>query len=432
MGRSIVAVDIAGEWRFAESDMGDPFHQLRALCAANPIVPNPLLNRFNGGLIGWLSYDLCRIIERIPSLTYDDLGLPLCYFQLVDSFIEFDHKRGLLNLVTLPILNDGDMAEQYQKMVERLKGMMETLAMLPAAEDEGSSHPTHNSIHADSLNFTPSVTPDQFAQIVRRTREYIIAGDIFQANLSVRFQREFHPDPLALYGQLREINPSPFMGFIECDDCSVVSASPELLLRANGRIIETRPIAGTRRRGTNEAEDQEKIAELLSNQKERAEHLMLVDLERNDIGRVASYGTVHVDELMAVEKYSHVIHIVSNVRGELREGMDAIDAIRACFPGGTITGAPKVRSMEIIEELEPTRRGIYTGSIGWLGWNGDAEFNIAIRTLLVKNGVAYLQAGAGIVADSVPEHEYRESLRKAQAAMNAVESTLAMKEESAG
>ncbi|KXK52234.1 MAG: anthranilate synthase [Chlorobi bacterium OLB7] len=212
----------------------------------------------------------------------------------------------------------------------------------------------------------------------------------------------------------------------------MVSASPELLLRASGPTIETRPIAGTRRRGATEAEDQEKIAELLANEKERAEHLMLVDLERNDIGRVARYGTVQVNELMTVEKYSHVIHIVSNVCGELREGMDTLDALRACFPGGTITGAPKVRSMEIIEELEPTRRGIYTGSIGWLGWNGDAEFNIAIRTLLVKNGVAYLQAGAGIVADSVPEHEYRESLRKAQAAMNAVESALAQEEKEKG
>ncbi|MCC7438876.1 MAG: anthranilate synthase component I family protein [Armatimonadetes bacterium] len=424
-GRSVVAVDIAGEWTFSESDAGDPFSQLRALCAANPIVPNPLLRRFNGGLVGWFSYDLCRTIERLPSVATDDLRLPLCYFQLVDSFIEFDHQRGLLNLATLPQLHAGDMAEQYRKMVGRLQEMIDLLATLSATDDPPEAQPSASSLHADPLSFAPTVTPDRFAEIVRRTREYIFAGDIFQANLSVRFQRKFPCDPLELYGQLRRINPSPFMAFIEHDDCAVVSASPELLLRASGPVIETRPIAGTRRRGANEAEDEENIAELLGNEKERAEHLMLVDLERNDIGRVARYGTVQVDELMAVEKYSHVIHIVSNVRGELREGMDALDAIRACFPGGTITGAPKVRSMEIIEELEPTRRGIYTGSIGWLGWNGDAEFNIAIRTLLVKGGVAYLQAGAGIVADSVPEHEYRESLRKAQAAMNAVETTLA-------
>ena len=427
MGRSVVAVDIAGEWTFTESDTGDPFEQLRALCAANPIVSNPLLRRFGGGLVGWFSYDLCRTIERLPSLAADDLALPLCYFQFVDSFIEFDHERGLLNLATLPKLHEGDLTEQYRQMAERLQEMAELLATLPNGEDDASPP----AIHADPDNFTPTVTPDQFAQIVSRTREYIFAGDIFQANLSVRFQRAFRSDPLALYRQLRAINPSPFMAFIEGGECAVVSASPELLIRASGRTIETRPIAGTRRRGATEAEDQEKIAELLANEKERAEHLMLVDLERNDIGRVARYGTVQVDELMTVEKYSHVIHIVSNVRGELRQGMDALDAIRACFPGGTITGAPKVRSMEIIEELEPTRRGIYTGSIGWLGWNGDAEFNIAIRTLLVKDGVAYLQAGAGIVADSVPEHEYRESLRKAQAAMNAVEATLVMKEGSA-
>ncbi len=427
MGRSVVAVDIAGEWTFTESDTGDPFEQLRALCAANPIVSNPLLRRFGGGLVGWFSYDLCRTIERLPSLAADDLALPLCYFQFVDSFIEFDHERGLLNLATLPKLHEGDLTEQYRQMAERLQEMAELLATLPNGEDDASPP----AIHADPDNFTPTVTPDQFAQIVSRTREYIFAGDIFQANLSVRFQRAFRSDPLALYRQLRAINPSPFMAFIEGGECAVVSASPELLIRASGRTIETRPIAGTRRRGANEAEDEEKIAELLGNEKERAEHLMLVDLERNDIGRVARYGTVQVDELMTVEKYSHVIHIVSNVRGELRQGMDALDAIRACFPGGTITGAPKVRSMEIIEELEPTRRGIYTGSIGWLGWNGDAEFNIAIRTLLVKDGVAYLQAGAGIVADSVPEHEYRESLRKAQAAMNAVEATLVMKEGSA-
>ncbi|MBX7216422.1 MAG: anthranilate synthase component I family protein [Candidatus Kapabacteria bacterium] len=428
MGRSVVAVDIAGEWTFSATDSGDPFGQLRQLCSDNPIAPNPLLRRFGGGLIGWFSYDLCRVIERIPTLAADDLQLPLCYFQLVDSFIEFDHQSGVLTLATLPVLHDGDMAAQYRQMEARLQEMMEVLSTLPPPEADTPPDTTH----ADPLAFAPTVTPDQFAATVRRTREYIFAGDIFQANLSVRFQRAFGTDPLLLYRQLRKINPSPFMAFIEGGDCAVVSASPELLLRASGPTIETRPIAGTRRRGATEAEDQEKIAELLANEKERAEHLMLVDLERNDIGRVARYGTVQVNELMTVEKYSHVIHIVSNVCGELREGMDTLDALRACFPGGTITGAPKVRSMEIIEELEPTRRGIYTGSIGWLGWNGDAEFNIAIRTLLVKNGVAYLQAGAGIVADSVPEHEYRESLRKAQAAMNAVESALAQEEKEKG
>lgn len=267
------------------------------------------------------------------------------------------------------------------------------------------------------------MTKSEFEDMVVKCKEYIKAGDIFQANLSIRLGREIKTHPLNLYRIVREVNPSPYMAYLEFGDWQVVSSSPELLVRINEEgYAETRPIAGTRRRGANREEDLALAHELISNEKERAEHIMLVDLERNDLGRVCQYGTVEVNELMVIEEYSHVMHIVSNVRGRLAPGKDGFDLLRAAFPGGTITGAPKIRSMEIIEELEPTRRGIYTGSIGYFGYAGEMEMNIVIRTLVVKDGKkAYVQAGAGIVADSIPEKEYFESLKKAEALLKTLE-----------
>jgi anthranilate/para-aminobenzoate synthase component I len=260
---------------------------------------------------------------------------------------------------------------------------------------------------------------EQYIYMVRKAKEYIAAGDIFQANLSLRISADIgSTSPLNVYHILREINPSPFAAFIDFGDYAIVSSSPERLVRVTGSTVDTRPIAGTRPRGRDRREDREMSAELLLNEKERAEHIMLIDLERNDLGRVSDYGSVVVDEMMITEQYSHVIHIVSNVRGKLAPGKDCFDVISAAFPGGTITGVPKVRCMEIIEELEGRRRGPYTGSLGYIGYNGNMDLNIIIRTFLVKSGKAYVQAGAGIVADSDPEREYYESLTKAEALLN--------------
>lgn len=262
---------------------------------------------------------------------------------------------------------------------------------------------------------------EEFKEAVSRIQDYISKGDVFQVNLSVRQTRPIGVEAIDVYDQLRQLNPSPYMAFIHTPDYQIVSGSPELLVKKNGQEISTRPIAGTRSRGADEAEDLRLAEELIQNEKERAEHVMLVDLERNDLGRVAEYGSVEVNEFMVIEKYSHVMHIVSNVRGVLAQGKSPYDVIDAVFPGGTITGAPKIRTMEIIEELEPVRRGLYTGSIGWIGFNGDMELNIVIRTMLVKDGKAHVQAGAGIVIDSNPKHEYKESLKKAMALWKAKE-----------
>ena len=260
-----------------------------------------------------------------------------------------------------------------------------------------------------------SMSGAQFEAAVTKIQDYIAAGDVFQINLSVRQEETLDVPPIDVYEALRTFNPSPYMSYIAAPTFAVASGSPELLIEKKGDALSTRPIAGTRPRGANDAEDLALAKELIDNEKERAEHVMLVDLERNDLGRVAAYGSVHVDEFMVIEKYSHVQHIVSNVRGTARKDQTNADMIRAVFPGGTITGAPKIRTMEIIEELEPVRRGLYTGSIGWLGFNGDFDLNIVIRTAYIQHNTAYIQAGAGIVIDSVPEREYIESLNKAKA-----------------
>ena len=260
-----------------------------------------------------------------------------------------------------------------------------------------------------------SFTKEDFAQAVRKVQDYIAAGDVFQVNLSVRQSRPLHVAPIIMYEALRALNPSPYMAFIQASDFAVVSGSPELLIERNDQIVETRPIGGTRPRGATAAEDEKYEQQLRSDVKECAEHVMLVDLERNDIGRIAKYGTVEVNELMVIERYSHVMHLVSNVRAQVAENKTNTDVLRAMFPGGTITGAPKIRTMEIIEELEPVQRGLYTGSIGWLGFTGDMVFNIVIRTAYIKENMAHIQAGAGLVIDSNPESEYVESLNKAKA-----------------
>ncbi|AVP45601.1 aminodeoxychorismate synthase component I [Bacillus thuringiensis] len=368
---------------------------------------NPEYPPFQGGAIGYFSYDCIRYIEKLPSLAEDDLNIPDIYFLLFDDVFVYDQKEKLLWIIT-------HYVDKHVEAEERLNEWKD----LWVAEVPEVTMPFER---PKKKNEAVAFTETGFMKAVECIQEYIGAGDVFQVNLSTRQERTLQTHPLEIYTSLREINPSPYMGYLELGDFQIVSGSPELLIKKQGTEVSTRPIAGTRSRGADEQEDEELARELIENEKERAEHVMLVDLERNDLGRVCKYGTVEVDEFMVIEKYSHVMHIVSNVRGEVEEDKDAFDLVKAVFPGGTITGAPKIRTMEIIEELEPVRRGIYTGSIGWIGYSGDTELNIVIRTLLAKDGKAHVQAGAGIVIDSNPENEYKESLKKAIALWRAKE-----------
>ncbi|MDA2303137.1 aminodeoxychorismate synthase component I [Bacillus cereus] len=368
---------------------------------------NPEYPPFQGGAIGYFSYDCIRYIEKLPSLAEDDIDIPDIFFLLFDDVFVYDQKEQVLWVIT-------HYVDKYEEAKERLNEW-KSLWMTEAPEVTVRFESPEKK--SEAVAFTEA----GFMKAVECIQEYIGAGDVFQVNLSTRQERTLQTHPLEIYTSLREINPSPYMGYLELGDFQIVSGSPELLIKKQGTEVSTRPIAGTRSRGADEQEDEELARELIENEKERAEHVMLVDLERNDLGRVCKYGTVEVDEFMVIEKYSHVMHIVSNVRGEVEEDKDAFDLVKAVFPGGTITGAPKIRTMEIIEELEPVRRGIYTGSIGWIGYSGDTELNIVIRTLLAKDGKAHVQAGAGIVIDSNPENEYKESLKKAIALWRAKE-----------
>jgi len=370
---------------------------------------NPEYPPFQGGAMGYFSYDCIRYIEKLPSLAEDDLNIPDIYFLLFDDVFVYDQKEKVLWIIT-------HYVDKHAEAEERLNEWKD----LWTAEVPEVTMPFER---PKKKNEAVAFTEAGFMKAVECIQEYIGNGDVFQVNLSTRQERTLQTHPLEIYTSLRKINPSPYMGYLELGDFQIVSASPELLIKKQGQEVSTRPIAGTRSRGANEQEDQDLARELIENEKERAEHVMLVDLERNDLGRVCKYGTVEVDEFMVIEKYSHVMHIVSNVRGEVEEDKDAFDLVKAVFPGGTITGAPKIRTMEIIEELEPVRRGIYTGSIGWIGYSGDTELNIVIRTLLAKDGQAHVQAGAGIVIDSNPKNEYKESLKKAIALWRAKESS---------
>jgi para-aminobenzoate synthetase component I len=388
------------------SEVGDPLLLMQRWMEQYRTAYDPNLPDFQGGAIGYISYDYVRNIEKLPQQSSDDLSIPTLYFLVFNDVIVYDHQEDELWI----IVNEEDNNKGNKRLAE-----------LEAALNEQPIASEWKAIDKIEKPFAVSLTEDTFKEAVEKIKQYISAGDVFQVNLSVRQGAPLKTDPMHIYEKLRELNPSPYMGYMHVPEFQLVSGSPELLVKKKGKELSTRPIAGTRSRGKDDAEDQRLANELISNEKERAEHVMLVDLERNDLGRVCKYGTVEVDEFMTIEKYSHVMHIVSNVKGEIAEEFDAYDAIRATFPGGTITGAPKIRTMEIIEELEPVQRGVYTGSIGWIGFNGDMELNIAIRTMVAKDGMAYVQAGAGIVIDSVPSSEYKESLKKAKALWKAKE-----------
>ena len=381
---------------------------------------------FTGGALGFFSYDFVRQFEHIPRKAVRDLDIPESYFVFVDFVVAFDHIRKKIWVIVNPGAREQEMGFRRIETTEGERLYDEAaqkIAEISAAITAEKSIPlpvTARKSAAAALK--PNITGEVFESMVLRCKEYIAAGDIYQANLSQRLAVELHEsDPLQLYRVLREINPSPFAAYLDFGDLQLVSSSPERLVRLVNGAADTRPIAGTRRRGKDRAETEQLSAELLMNEKERAEHIMLLDLERNDLGKVCEYGSVRVDEMMVVEDYSHVIHIVSNVRGGLAKGMDAFDVVRAVFPGGTITGVPKVRCMEIIDELEPVARGPYTGSIGYISNAGDMDLNIIIRTFVIKDGLAFIQVGAGIVADSDPRSEYLETLHKAEALKKALE-----------
>ena len=395
------------EWKTGETEhrAGESLALIEELVKDYHISYNPQLPDFQGGALGFVTYDYARIIEVLPETTEDDLRIPMNFFYLFDRWAVFDVHTEEVRLMKLP-QSDIDLdswAEEWQLAMERgiRDRLFETGTAREVVQDDSTLH--------------VSMSGPEFENAVRRIQEYIAQGDVFQVNLSVRQSKELGVEPRVMYEALRTFNPSPYMAYIQADDFVVVSGSPELLVKKKGTELSTRPIAGTRPRGKDEAEDIALAQELIDNEKERAEHVMLVDLERNDLGKVSTYGTVEVDEFMVIERYSHVMHIVSNVRGELGSDVSNAEIVQAMFPGGTITGAPKIRTMEIIEELEPVRRGLYTGSIGWFGYTGDLEFNIVIRTAFVQDGMAHIQAGAGIVIDSIPAAEYTESLNKAKA-----------------
>lgn len=405
-----------------------PLPKLRELLSNYRTGRIPGLPPFTGGVVGYFSYDFAHQIEKLPRNARRDLDIPEAYFIFVDMVVAFDHVLNKAWVIVNPGAREQELGfrrpepDQWERLYDEAADRLAVLCLKLAARDDKGVVPLSEKGAFERFSLTPNMTKDRFESMVKRCKEYIAAGDIYQANLSQRFSAKIgETDTLQLYKALREINPSPFAAYLDFGDLQLVSSSPERLIRLHEGIADTRPIAGTRRRGRDIAETRELSAELLTNEKERAEHIMLLDLERNDLGKVCDYGTVAVDEMMAVEDYSHVIHIVSNVRGKLAAGRDAFDLARAAFPGGTITGVPKVRCMEIIDELEPVARGPYTGSIGYISNAGDMDLNIIIRTFVVKDGVAYAQVGAGIVADSDPEREYFETLQKAEALKKALE-----------
>jgi anthranilate synthase component I len=395
----------------------NPLEYLRQRVKQYRPVRVPGLPPLVAGAIGYFAYDMVRLVERIPDATLDDVGLDDAVMMFFLGLVVFDHVQHRLWIVRNVFTGArGSLRSQYNAAVREIRATRKRLEEPVAAERAKRHRPR-------PLKVTSNFTRARFLQAVRKSKEYIRAGDIFQVAISQRFAARTDADPFEIYRALRVVNPSPYLYFLKLNETAVVGSSPEMLLKVQGRESFYRPIAGTRPRGRDEKEDLRLEAELSADPKERAEHIMLVDLGRNDLGRVCEYGSVRVEKLLFVERYSHVMHLVSSLRGRLREGVDCFDALAACFPGGTLSGAPKVRAMEIIDELEPTRRGIYGGAILYLDFSGNLDSCIAIRTMVVKKGVAYVQAGAGLVADSIPAREYEETVNKARALLNALEIT---------
>jgi anthranilate synthase component 1 len=416
--RDARGADVCIERAGARDAPADPFEYLRAYLARQRVAPVPATLRFGGGLVGYFGYETVRHIEptALASEKPDAIGTPDMLLLVSDELAVVDNVLGKLYLV---VYADPREPGAWRAARERLGSLRARLA-LPMAQ-EFSDDVIGKNRAAGPENLQCSVTEEQFLAAVRRSKDYILAGDCMQVQISQRTSRDFAAPPLELYRALRGVNPSPYMYYFDFGDHHVVGASPEIMVRLSGGTVTLRPIAGTRPRGATPVEDAKAAEELLADPKERAEHVMLIDLGRNDVGRVAATGTVKVTEQMVIERYSHVMHIVSNVDGHIAPGLDAIDVFRAAFPAGTVTGAPKVRAMQIIDELEPVRRGVYSGAVGYLGFNGDMDVAIAIRTAVLKDGRLHAQAAAGIVADSDPQAEWRETQHKTRAILRAAE-----------
>lgn len=393
-----------------------PLEALKALFRHLRSVPIEGLPRFSGGAVGYFGYHSVELVEEVPRRGRDDIGLDDCFLMFYDAIIVFDNVKRKLFIVSNGYVENADLGEdelrkEYEKVVSeivRIRAVLKKSIELEPSKIRQSG------------KIRPNMTRDEFLKMVRRSKVYIHDGDIFQVVLSQRFELEIDVDEFSIYRMLRIVNPSPYMFYLQLDDVKIIGSSPEVLVRIENGIVETRPIAGTRTRGRNQDEDRRLGEELLQDEKERAEHLMLVDLGRNDVGRISEFGSVQVNDFMILERYSHVMHIVSNVRGTLRKGLSPVDALYSCFPAGTLSGAPKIRAMEIIAELEPTERGIYGGAVGYVDFSGNLDTCIAIRTVVVKGKTAYFQAGAGIVEDSIPEREYEETLHKLAATLQAL------------
>jgi para-aminobenzoate synthetase component 1 len=409
-----------------EVQQGNPYDTMGKLLEIYKLDHCPAPVPFLGGAVGYFSYDLCHFIEYLPSTAIDDLKLPESYFAFYDAIMAFDHLEGKAYLVAtgFPEMEEGQRLRRARMRLEEMKSWLcsshsvieseETLTLSLEGREKGEGG-------RREIMLKSNFTADGYMKAVNRVREYIAAGDVFQVNLSQRFEADLKIPPYELYKRLRAVNPAPFASYLNFPGVAIVSASPERFLKVQGDLVETRPIKGTRPRGGDPIEDESLARELTHSTKDRAENMMIVDLERNDLGRVCHYGTVKVTELAILETFPTVFHLTSTVVGRLRRGKSNIDLLKATFPGGSITGAPKVRAMEIIDELEPTKRSVYTGSIGYLGFNEDMDINIVIRTFLIKEGKAYFQVGGGIIYDSDSEAEYVETLDKAKALLQALQ-----------
>jgi anthranilate synthase component 1 len=390
----------------------DPLKLIEAEFKKYRPVPVAGLPRFHGGMVGYLSYEVARYFERLPSPEADPIALPEARLMLADTLLVFDHLTHVIKVVSHVRL-DGDIEKSYREATGKIDELVARLRQ-PVAEPYGAPSVNGNET-------TSNLTQSEYESVVARMKEHIYNGDIIQGVPSLRLARKTGAHPFEIYRALRSVNPSPYMYYLQLGDFHIVGASPELLVRVEDGVVSNHPIAGTRPRGCDPETDRALEEELKHDEKERAEHLMLVDLARNDVGRISRPGSVEVTQFMDVERYSHVMHLVSHVQGRLREGLTQFDALRACFPAGTVSGAPKIRAMEIIAALEPDKRGPYAGAVGYFDFSGNMDTAIAIRTIIVKDGVAYVQVGAGIVADSVPASEYRECLNKAQALLTAID-----------
>jgi len=398
-----------------EYKTNDPIEEIKKYMQNFKFVEVSKLPRFCGGLVGFMGYDIIRFIEDIPDKNSDDYKIPDMQFVLTDTIIIFDHVDHKIKVVSNCLIDKDSASEAYDKACKKIDKLVDKL------DKNLQRKPREGRISKASKEIKSNFTKEEFYKKVEKAKEYISQGEIIQVVLSQRFLRETDVDGFSIYRALRSINPSPYMYYLKFGDYKIIGSSPEILVRCEDGNVEVRPIAGTRKRGKNPEEDKKMEKELINDPKERAEHIMLVDLGRNDIGRVCEYSTVEPKEIMHIEKYSHVMHIVTNVTGKLRKDKDIFDVIKATFPAGTVTGAPKVRAMEIIDELEDKRRGPYSGSVGYISFSGNIDLCITIRTIVMEGNKAYMQAGAGIVLDSKPESEYVETQNKAKAMIKAIE-----------